>query len=74
MKLSVIMVFVLFSFMSFAEDPHKGMGPEIHEAHMKCLEKAGKSMDDCMRDKSCKECINNIGQEKGKKEEMKPKK
>ena len=72
--LLLVSAFSMFSFSAFTQHQHENINSKMHATHMKCMEKTGKSMEDCMNDKTCKECVQKMDDKQMKQEEDKKKK
>lgn len=71
--LFLVSAFSMLSFSAFSQHQHKNMDSKMHANHMKCMEKTGKSMEECMGDKNCKECIQKMEEKQMKREDSKKK-
>lgn len=69
----LLLVSVFFSLAAFSQHQHETMDIKMHTTHMKCMEKTGKSMEECMSDKNCKECIQKMEDRQMKQEDKKKK-
>lgn len=72
--LLLVYVFSMFSVSAFSQHQNKNMDSKMHATHMKCMEKNGKSMEECMSDKNCKECVQKMDDKQMKQEDDKKKK
>lgn len=72
-KLFLIFIFSILSTTAFSQHQHSEMDPKMHEAHMKCMEKTGKSMETCMDDKKCKDCMQKMEEKQMKDDKKKTK-
>ena len=73
-KLFLFLILSTLSTTVFSQHQHGEMDSKMHEAHLKCMEKTGKSMETCMDDKSCKECMQKMEETQMKKNGSKKKK
>lgn len=69
--LLLVLILSSFSFPALSQHQHQNMDSKMHETHMKCMEKSGKSMEECMKDKSCKDCMQKMEVKQNKKESKK---
>ena len=68
-----VSAFSMLSLSAFSQHQHENMDNKMHENHMKCMEKTGKSMEECMSDKTCKDCVQKMEVKQMKQEDKKKK-